>query len=143
MSRPEWISAPELSRVRDLHEHIEQDALPEAPLFEGFDEPIVPVATTTGERRRARQAAAVLAGYHPLHVTIAGVLLHPDAPTDVAPGTRGVPLTCGTCVLRVFKHGGAKAYPKCGISGRDSHSDATDVKASWPACTDYQPKETP
>jgi hypothetical protein len=36
-----------------------------------------------------------------------------------------------------MRHGGAKAYPKCDMPGRDSRSEATDVKASWPACVDY------
>lgn len=109
------------------------------PMFDGFDDgPPPPELVTTGERRRQRQAAAVAAGYHPLHVTIVGVRLHPDATLDAPKGTKTAPFTCGTCVMRVYKHGGAKSYPKCGVAGRDSHSDATDVQASWPACTEYQ-----
>lgn len=77
------------------------------------------------------------AGYHPLHVVIAGVRLHPDAPTDVPKGTRTAPLTCGTCIHRVIYGGHAKKYPKCDLPGRSSNSEATDVQSSWPACTEY------
>jgi hypothetical protein len=113
----------------------------EAALFDGYDEPVAPQGTTAGERRRQKQAAAVAAGYHPLHLVIAGIKLHPDAPTDVPAGTRTEPFTCGTCPHRVMVHGGNRTYPKCDLPGRATHGDATDVKTSWPACTDYEPME--
>lgn len=76
--------------------------------------------------------------------------------------------TCGTCAFRVLLGGHAKPYPKCVFGTfttpitdeqrrtfplllgrtpagavhthqpRVTASDATDVRAWWPACTDYQ-----
>jgi hypothetical protein len=113
------------------------------PMFEGFSDPVVSESekTTVGERRRRRQAAAVAAGYHPLHLVVVGVRLHPEANLDAPVGTRSAPFTCGSCVHRFNVGGNAKSYPKCDVPGRASHSEATDVKSSWPACMEYVPSE--
>ncbi|MFC6090847.1 hypothetical protein [Saccharothrix lopnurensis] len=101
----------------------------------------VPAAppTTSGARRRARNATAVRHGAHPLTVALGYTIpLHPDAAD--ADGPR-----CGSCRHRVRVGGGDRTWPKCSAGGgqgwpRATHGAATDVLASWPACTDYQPK---
>ncbi|MCU1614518.1 MAG: hypothetical protein JWO98_2058 [Frankiales bacterium] len=121
-----------------------------------------PTEGTTGERRRARQAAAIALGQHPLSVALGTPLpLHPAA----SDGAEGGP-TCGTCDLRERRGGGVKSYPKC-LAGatvrrrrpqpsdpasrrvdadglivwteypRATHGAGTDVAAWWPACHDY------
>lgn len=115
--------------------------LDEVPLFGGFDKPVAPAPVTAGERRRLKIVATIAAGYHPLHLAVAGVRLHPEAPTDVPKGTRTEPFTCGTCVHRVLVGGHARSFPKCDLPGRRTNGNATDVKTSWPACTDYEPLE--
>lgn len=96
----------------------------------------------SADRRRTLRLTRDLAlGRHPL----TGGRLHPDAaPADdrTAPGAR-----CGTCRFRVT--GGQ--YPKCRWPDpgeyriaklpRVTHGPATDVRAWWPACTDWQPTE--
>jgi hypothetical protein len=96
-----------------------------------------------------------------------GILrLHPDACRDVRWSTgkaqipEGAP-TCGTCVHRQLVNGGARDWPKCtygrvetpspagdppgsaaGVrvkpGPRETHGDRSDVRAWWPACTDYE-----
>ena len=101
------------------------------------------------QRRALRQLNALRAGTHPLGMypkILPGHLpLHPDAaPADdrKAPGLR-----CGTCLFReLLGHHGRK-HPKClfgnteGRWSRVTHGAATDVRAWWPACRDYQPAE--
>lgn len=102
---------------------------------------------SSGRRRTIRQHRDIAAGRHPL----TGGPLHPDAapaePADAA-GRR-----CGNCRFRrATNWGTARSYPKCwyGHDGdlshpppRYSHSEATDVRAFWPACADheYPPEE--
>lgn len=123
---------------------------------------------TAGERMRRRQAARISNGYHPLALETGTLRLHPDAPriTSREAGSRlGDYLQCGTCRFRQPVNGGNRDYPKC-LFGREerpitdrmraayptlygsakvviltprmSHGGATDVRAWWPACTDYQ-----
>lgn len=104
---------------------------------------------TTGQRRINRQAAALQHGQHPLAVALRiPIGLHRDAPTDRldrdTPGTR-----CGTCRFRDPHNGGtASDFPKCwwrpdgaGRYPRITSGPGTDVRAWWPACTSYQPRE--
>jgi hypothetical protein len=99
-----------------------------------------PEPNLSADRRRTQlQAERIAAGYHPLAGRIGGYLrLHPDAPRDhVAPGPR-----CGTCWYRApvsAVHG--REWAKCTARDgtRTSHSAATDIRAWWPACTDYSP----
>jgi hypothetical protein len=115
---------------------------------------------TASERMRDRQAANIAAGRHPLSDPPGarpqyGILrLHPDACRDVrwsaakAQIPAGAP-TCGACRFRQSVHGGAKDYPKCtwgrvyagSLSKegpREMHGERSDVRAWWPACTDYE-----
>lgn len=103
-----------------------------------FDVEGLRVPTTPTARRRAREAVAIRVGYHPLTKG----RLHPD----VLAGRPGAP-TCGTCRFRraVERYTGAPApalYPKCWYAypSRMGNGPATDVLASWPACTDWLPK---
>lgn len=101
----------------------------------------LPPATTPAERepagrRRIRRQAALLArGRHPLAAMFGPLFLHPEAaPVD---DRKADGLRCRTCVFR--QHNGW-GYPKCeyGNGARASHGEATDVRAWWPACTEYQ-----
>jgi hypothetical protein len=113
-------------------------------------------ARTPAQALRARQAARIATGVHPLALDGATIRLHPDA------GAAGGP-TCGTCVHRVLMGGHAKDYPKCVFGTtvtpippeqqrrhgptrivtqpRVTNGAATDVRAWWPACTDWAATE--
>ena len=109
------------------------------PLFGGFEptDPTPAEDLSAGQRLTRRQAADIALGRHPL----TGGQLHPDADRDNASGSRE-PFTCGTCTHR--RPGGFRAYPKCtNFDGRlITHGPASDVRAWWPACTYYEPKDT-
>lgn len=108
-----------------------------------------PPAMNTGERLRARQAAKIAAGEHPL----SGV---GDKPSRIPLAPEGTG-TCGTCAhkMRPAHHG--RAYPKCAAEAfrdpagtgfwevwpRAAHSESTDVRSWWPACITYEPQEAP
>ena len=119
-------------------------------------EPLKPPEKMSPDRRRtARQRALIAAGLHPLMVYAGyvhkSVRLHPEAPGDCAPDApRGRPFTCGSCRFRVVVGWNSRSYPKCVVdltddgqtldtSPRASHGAATDVRAWWPACRDYEP----
>lgn len=89
-----------------------------------------------GERRQRLIAARIARGVHPL----GNVLLHPDA----ARGRDGEGLRCGTCQWRRTAQYHDKRYAKCwyGDGIRVSHSESSDIRSWWPACTDYE-KEVP
>lgn len=127
--------------------------------------------TTPGEQLRARQAANIRQGFHPLGDLPGGpyrlgrIRLHPDA--SRAGAREEVPpdaLTCGGCRFRQLVHGGARHYPKCTLGRREipspagdppgshagvrtipgpreTHGDRSDVRAWWPACMSYEPLE--
>jgi hypothetical protein len=105
------------------------------PLFGGYEPPADPdPGLSAGRRRTARQAGRIIAGLHPLRHTG----LHPAAPTGGAPkGTTAAPFTCGSCAHRVLVGHHTRAYPKCDLFSR-SHSEASDCRAWWPACTQYE-----
>jgi hypothetical protein len=101
---------------------------------------------SAGRKLLARQGKQLTDGWHPL----SGGRLHPDAaPADdrAAPGLR-----CGSCRYRELIYGGQNAYPKCTVGAkrtadghplsgpRITHGAATDVRAWWPACRDYEPR---
>ena len=108
------------------------------PLFDGFDEPVVPDTATPGQRRRARQDAFIAAGLHPLTGPTGQTIRLLPPPDDVPAGTVMPPSRCGDCVHRIMRGGAAKSYPKCDLPGRSSRGEATDVRAWWPACVDYE-----
>lgn len=104
-------------------------------------------------RRTQRQHEAIAAGLHPLSMAL-------DTKIRLLPYSADGPLTCGDCRFRkLFSHHN-RAYPKCtwgsvsrkkiGILGdpytateypRLSNGAGTDIRAFWPACTEFQPKE--
>ena len=111
------------------------------PLFDVAPQRVQPAEPLSADRARTqRQLAAVAGGAHPLALVVAGVQRHPD--------TRGLTydrhaqggITCGGCRHRT--EGGRWAFPKCtfGDGARISHGAATDVRAWWPACADYEVK---
>lgn len=114
--------------------------------------PEPPAKLTTGERMRRRQAAAIRHGQHPLVVALRiSIRLHPDASRD--PDDReALRPRCGTCRFRDLHNAGtAQSFTKCWLPGarpspvgypRITGGPGTDVRAWWPACSDYQPKET-
>lgn len=90
-------------------------------------------------RLRERQEALIEAGYHPLSLVMGRghpLRLHPAAAPGgdrSAPGGR-----CGSCSRR-FLARRTRAYPKCEIA--PTRSEASDVRAWWPACVHYKPEE--
>jgi hypothetical protein len=100
-------------------------------LFDGWPDPEPPpeVNLTPAQKLRARQESDIAAGRHPLN----GLPLKPWG-------------TCGTCGHR-YLHRANKAWPKCDLETTTpprptrTHGSATDVKASWPACVGWTPKE--
>lgn len=111
------------------------------PLFDGYEPPAPPPGVdptlSAGQRLTQRQTADVRAGRHPL----TGGRLHPDAARDASKDdARSLPFTCGTCVHREIHTHNNGRYPKCihPQAGRDSRSAASDVRAWWPACGQYQ-----
>lgn len=83
------------------------------------------------ERRRAKVAAHIERGFHPLlldgpHMPLLGV------------DRDGAGHTCGDCVHRVLKRLGG-TYPKCDL-GPVTGGPATDVLARWPACYRWEGK---
>lgn len=133
------------------------------PLFE-VDVPAV-VEQTAAQRLRARQAASIAAGFHPLALGGRSLRLHPDAARPTASDGHGSdPYRCGSCVFRRLVGGHAKDYPKCLFgetstpipegeqvrhgpklritTPRATRGAATDVKAWWPACVDWRPVES-
>lgn len=131
------------------------------PLFDDFDEAAAEAERRSneranmspGRRRSLRQREDIAAGIHPL----SGGKLHVSASkvggTKQEQGvsllnvTRGRPrpFTCGSCAnRRMVTYAGS--YPKCFLTldgGATyplfSHSEATDVRAWWPACEHYEP----
>lgn len=115
----------------------------DVPLFPGY-EPTDPEPADTnlsaGRRRTLRQAETIAAGRHPQGTKI----LHADADrtrTRTSGSSRKTPLTCGSCLFRATADG--SWYPKCvhPVWGNTSHSEASDNRAWWPACTAYRPRD--
>jgi hypothetical protein len=107
-------------------------------------QPAEPAEKLSADRRRTlRQADALARGRHPLELALGFPLgLHAQAaPADdrTAPGLR-----CRTCRFReVLTHNDGR-FPKCLYAAtekqqpRVTRGAATDVRAWWPACRDYQ-----
>ena len=96
-------------------------------LFDDNPDPPAAPSTTPAQRLRGRQQATIAAGQHPLN----GLPLLAD------PAGK----TCGTCAHRWQHTMASKPYPKCDL-GPTSHGPKTDVHAWWPACTQWEPKES-
>lgn len=109
-------------------------------------------------KRTRRQAQAVARGVHPLALPGLRVRMHPDADPDrtaTSDNAAARPLRCGTCRWRELVGGHSRSFPKClygagtwpngkvkvASAPRYSAGGATDVRAWWPACTDWQARE--
>lgn len=93
---------------------------------------------TVEARRRARQYNALIGGSHPLSLAVGRhISLHADAaPPD---DRKAEGLRCGTCRWRALLGHHNRTYAKCVIDPkRLTHGAATDVRAWWPACVDYE-----
>lgn len=105
-------------------------------------------------RRTLRQLAALRAGTHPLGMyprILPGHLpLHPDAPAADDRDATGP--RCGNCRWRRNLTHHDSTHPKCthpGTRGADeyeqhggprmTHGAASDVRAWWPGCRDWEP----
>jgi hypothetical protein len=115
---------------------------------------------TAGAKLRARQAARIRSGMHPLALAFPMLRLHPDAARVESDDRERGALRCGSCVHRRQVAGGARDFPKClyGMTitpipeaervkygptrvvrtPRVTHGPATDVRAWWPACVNYE-----
>ncbi|WP_378735376.1 hypothetical protein [Nocardia brasiliensis] len=87
---------------------------------------------THTERRHRLIERRIAARIHPLGY----VALHEQAAT----GRDGDGLRCGSCRWRAVLDHHNRAYPKClcGNGVRVTHSEASDIRAWWPACRDYE-----
>jgi len=113
--------------------------------------PPPPEKESADRRRTRRQAEAVQRGVHPLALMFAGVRMHPEADRSAASSDgRYLPYRCGSCRFREVALYHNRSYGKCFWFRGDqpktadgyprvSHSAASDVRAWWPACTDYEP----
>jgi hypothetical protein len=121
-----------------------------------FDmDPLPSVKGLSADRRRTlRQAMAISQGIHPLGLVFSGTWMHPQASRQAkATDPKDLPFRCGSCRWRELWSVGSRTVPKCSWTNesptdahpdrggpvRLSHSVATDVRAWWPACTDYTP----
>lgn len=88
-----------------------------------------------GARRTALAMVSIARGVHPL----TRLPLHSDAaPADdrQAPGAR-----CAGCANKTKVGHNASTYLKCALV-TETRGPSTDLRAWWPACTRYTPKET-
>lgn len=125
-------------------------ALFPADPYRADPEPSAPDDRTRGQRLRDRQAARIVAGLHPLSLRGVYIRLHPAVPPDPSRDDGGDYPRCGTCRFRVLVGGRGRAFPKCLVGYRPpvvqtaprySGGDATDVRAWWPGCGDWEPKD--
>jgi hypothetical protein len=127
----------------------------DVPLFGGYEPPAPEsIEKLSADRRRTqRQAENIAAGIHPLTKGP----LHPLASRNRdADSPKRDPFTCGSCRFRESPEYHNKAWPKCFLPNpaygadapfavlysRVTHSAASDVRAWWPACTDYSPGDS-
>lgn len=103
---------------------------------------------TPSQRLKARQAERIALGEHPLSWV-------GEVPRRIPLAPKGTG-TCGTCDLKQRPHHRGRAYAKCAAGAfrlpdgagfrevwpRAAHSEATDVRSWWPACTAYVSRET-
>lgn len=111
----------------------------EPALFEVTPIPLDDLDLSADRRRTLRQHDDVRRGVHPLARVEPTILMHPDADRDAVPGDGRTILRCGSCNWRR-----TLGYPKCmNPRGRKAsptltHGPATDCRAWWPACTEYE-----
>jgi len=107
---------------------------------EAYVLPPEPEQLTAGERRRRRIAKRIATGEHPLGYP---VMLHDESSRD--PQDRESGPRCGECKFRVRLEYHNRVYAKCWYPDtekyphpRDSHCDASDIRAWWPACRQFE-----
>lgn len=124
-----------------MNEAPSEASVEDAPLFEGYEppEPIETEGLSAGQRLTLRQARDVSIGRHPL----TGGAIHPQASRHRdAASPKDDPFTCGSCHFREILGHHSRSYPKCllpSMPSRVTHGPASDVRAWWPACSDYSP----
>ncbi|MFD3594301.1 hypothetical protein ACFWU5_16380 [Nocardia sp. NPDC058640] len=98
-------------------------------------EAVVPEDLSRGEKRQRLVERRIRDGIHPLGY----IGLHKEAARE----SEGGGLRCGTCRHREVARYHSRSYPKCWINdgARATHGESSDIRAWWPACTDYQPTE--
>ncbi|WP_166905952.1 hypothetical protein [Mycobacterium sp. DL440] len=101
--------------------------------------PPEPEQLSRSEKRHRLIAKRIAQGMHPLGY----VRLHPDASKE----RDGVGPRCGGCRFRVVTSYRDKTYPKCHfptrrgdktVHLRDTGCESSDIRAWWPACTDFE-----
>lgn len=105
-----------------------------------------PEKVSADRKRTARQLAGLGRGRHP----ISGLPLHPQAAPAADKTAAG--LRCRDCRFRQQMGGHARSYPKCYWPDpslyrleelpRVTMGAATDCRAWFPACTDFEPATT-
>lgn len=100
---------------------------------------------------KGRAMVRIALGIHPLEAIVPGLKLHPDASRDV--DDRTTEPRCGSCVYAVSVGWHNRSYRKCAYGSPDpamtlegasraAHSEASDLRLWWPACTTYEPQPT-
>jgi len=95
-----------------------------------FDVPDLPEPEqlSAGQRLTRRNAEQLARGINP-------ATNHPFLKSET-------PLTCGDCAHHIAVHV-ARTYHKCERHRLgESHSAASDIRVSWPACSLFTPEET-
>lgn len=121
----------------------------------GDDAPAEPaVKLSPDQRRTQRQRQAIANGVHPLGLVVPGVSVH----LEVLVG--GQNYTCGDCRFRQLQRHHDTTHPKCTFGAREVHrvgyegkgyqdteyprisrGAGTDVRAYWPACSNFEVSE--
>jgi hypothetical protein len=104
--------------------------------------PPPPEKLSADRRRTIRQRETIAAGRHPLE-TVWPTYRHPETrgETYTPDDPRGRPYTCGSCRFRALLDYHRRTYAKCvedDTAPRATHGAASDVRAWWPACRDYE-----
>lgn len=100
--------------------------------------PVESPALSADRKRTQRQKRDVDDGYHPLLTVLYG--RYPETRIHER-GADGEPYTCGSCAFRELLSYRNRKFAKCVMSdgARITHGAATDVRAWWPACRDWEP----
>jgi hypothetical protein len=121
---------PSPSGLRSRHGHGVTD-LPDAPRLFDPGEGTQQGRLSADRCRRQHQLNMLAVGHHPA----TGLRLWRDVTDTDGPGLTDLEVTCGGCVHAVKVSTGSRDVWKCekhrlGLS----HSAASDIRVSWPAC---------
>lgn len=84
---------------------------------------------STDRRRTAQQKRLIVAG------------IHPATSRPLLDDHEAGPVTCGDCVHAHRYAWHNRSFWKCDLHRLgESHSAASDIRKSWPACTLYEPR---